>query len=363
MKIAIVGAGAIGGFLAARLDARGHEVTLVGRGAGLTAIRNGGLLVRQADGSERRVELQAVERLDERPDLVLLTVKTQDVTAACQALMPLADGVPVVALQNGVRADELVAAVVGRDNVLGAVVMCAVSYTQPGEIMVQFPGWLIAGEPFGAPRARTRQIAGVLAGAVPTYSTANLLRTRWTKLIFNLNNGICAATGLTLPEVGQQELGRGLSVHVMKEGIAVARAAGIHLDHSPYGLTPGALRQNARVALLSLLQGGLNTVVERLPERAAVGALGLASRSRLNRVAMRGSTWQSIARGRASEIDYLNGEIVVRGKELGIATPYNARLVELVHQVERDQQFRPLEDLVPPRRAGAIANVSERREP
>jgi 2-dehydropantoate 2-reductase len=362
MRIAVVGAGAIGGFLAARLSERGHELTVVGRGEHLRSIQREGLLVREADGSERRYALRAEERLPERPELILLTVKSQDVPTACQELLPVAEGVPVVAMQNGVRADALAAEVVGRDAVLGAVVMCAASYVRPGEIEVQFPGWLIVGEPFRAPGARVSEIAGVLGGAVPTFVSHDLTRTRWTKLIFNLNNGLAAATGLTLPEIGQQPLGRLLSVRVMREGVRVARAAGIQLDHTPYGLSPRALRQHSTVALLSLLQGTMNTLLVTLPERTATALLARVARSRLNRVAIRGSTWQSLARGRASEIDFLNGEIVTLGGQEGIETPYNARVVEIVHAIERDHTFRRLDDLLPPG-AAHTETIAVRREP
>jgi 2-dehydropantoate 2-reductase len=304
-----------------------------------------------------------VERLEEPPELVLLTVKTQDVSGACRALLPVAEQAPVVVLQNGVRADGLAVEELDPRRLLGGVVLCAVSYTQPGEIEVQFPGWLILGEPSGPPLPRTRKIARVLGGAVPTYLTRDLRRTRWSKLIFNLNNGICAATGLTLPEAGANPLGRLIAVRVMREGIAVSRAAGLRLDHTPYGLSPGALRQSPSIALVALLQSTLNRALESLPESAARRVLSAASRSRLNRIPMRGSTWQSIARGRPSEIAYLNGEIVTTGLQVGVATPYNTRLVEIVRQVERDHAFQTLERLVLPNGANAPAVMQERKGP
>ncbi|MBF6591169.1 MAG: 2-dehydropantoate 2-reductase [Ktedonobacterales bacterium] len=363
MKIAIVGAGAIGCFLAARLSARGHEITLVGRGEQVAAIQRDSLLVREADNTERRYALRAVEALDEPPELALLTVKTQDVPRASRDLLPWVAGVPVVALQNGVRADGLAADVLGRESLLGAVVMCATSYLQPGRITVQFAGWLVMGEPFGPPTQRTRALARTLSDAVPTYVTADLRRARWTKLIFNLNNGLCAATGLMLPELARDQMGRALSVRVMKEGIQVARAAGIRLERLPHILSPRALRQNPTIALVALLQGTLNTALATLPERAAQRVLAVAGRGRLNQIALRGSTWQSLARGKASEIDYLNGEIVALGKELHLATPYNAHLVEVVHAVERDHVFRALSDLRPPGLAPAATISVGRRVP
>src|SRR5919199_664555 len=188
MRVAVVGAGAIGCFLAARLSEGGHAITLVGRPEQADAINAGGLLLTDprrgvarsagwsggfaarpaaAFGRVRRYRLRAVRSLSERPDLVLLTVKTQDVVQACHDIRPFVMGVPVVAMQNGIQGDHLAAEVLGREAVVGAVVMCAASYLHPGEVTVQFPGWLIVGEPFGAAGARTRGRGPGPGGAAP----------------------------------------------------------------------------------------------------------------------------------------------------------------------------------------------------
>lgn len=354
MRVAIVGAGAVGCYLAARLAAGGTEVVLVGRPAQVAAIERDGLAVREPAGNTTRHRLRAVESLHERPDLVLLTVKTQDVAAACREMLPYAAGVPIVAMQNGVQGDRLAAEVLGRDAVVGAVVMCAVSYLQPGTIAVQFPGWLIAGEPFRVPEARTREIVNLLNTAMPTYLTTRLGAVRWSKLISNLNNGLCAATGLTLPEMVATPAGRVLSIRVMREGYRVVRAAGYHLDHGLYGLSPGALRRDPTAALIAVLQATMAPLLATLPEPLATALLVQAGRSRLNRLPVRFSTWQSLARGRPSEIDYLNGEIVRLGKRLGIPTPYNGRLVRLIHRVEQTGAFYPVEQVGAFYRAGDL---------
>ncbi len=348
MRVAVVGAGAIGCLLGARLREAGHDVTLVGRADQVAAINRDGLLVRDARRGARRYALPSVTALVERPELALLTVKTQDVEAACRASAAALAGAPVIALQNGVRGDALAAGVLGREAVVGGVVMCAASYLHPGEIAVDFAGWLILGEPFRASRERARALARVLAPALPTYVTAHLESARWSKLIANLNNGICAATGLPLPLVAQAPLGRALAVRVMREGYRVARSAGVRLDHGLYGLSPRALRQDRNAALVALLQSTMTRLLAILPDRAAERALALASRSRLGRLPVRGSTWQSIARGRPSESEYLNGEIVRLGGELGVPTPYNARLMAVLREVERTGEFQPLDALAPP---------------
>lgn len=355
MHIAIVGAGAIGCFLAARLSGPGRRVTLVGRLEQVEAITRDGLLVHDRRNGTRRYRIPAVTMLEERPDLALLTVKTQDLAQACTEIRPHISGVPVVTMQNGVQADEIAAGVLGRDAVAGAVVMCAATYLQPGQMSVEFPGWLIVGEPFGPSQRRTRAIASLLNRAVPTFHTDHLAAVRWSKLISNLNNALCAATGLLLTEITATPPGRVLPVRVMREGYQVARQAGVHLDHGLYGLTPRAIGRDPSAALIALLQATMTPMLATLPQRAAADVLGAASHSRLNRLPIRGSTWQSLARGRSSEVDYLNGEIVRLGERLKVPTPYNSHLVDLVHRVEQSHSFYPLEALQPPDAAPASA--------
>jgi 2-dehydropantoate 2-reductase len=212
---------------------------------------------------------------------------------------------------------------------------------------VLFPGWLIVGEPFNPVPGRARAVAEALGDALPTYLTANLTGTRWSKLISNLNNALCAATGLPLPELVRTPAGRVASVHLMREGARVAQAAGVRLDHGLYGLSWTALRRDRNTALIAPLQAFMSTALLRLPQQAAEAVVGAASRSRLGRIPLRGSTWQSIARRRPSEIDYLNGEIVRVGEQWGVPTPFNSHIVRLVREVERTQRYSRPEDLIP----------------
>ncbi len=349
MRIAIVGAGAIGCYLGARLARRGHAVLAQGRPEQVAALQTQGLALRFADGRVARQPLRATTDLraeaDFAPEVILLTVKTQDVAEACAALASFAPDAPIVTLQNGVRADEIAAEVVGRSRIVGGVVMSAIAYLRPGEIEVQFPGWLTLGEPWGRPSARVRALRTVLNNATPTFITANLAGVRWGKLISNLNNGLCAATGQPLPTLARSRLGRRLSLALMREGVMVARAAGVRLDHGLYGLAPGLLRENPSAGLVALLQGLMPTLLESLPAPLAEQTLALAAKSRLGRLPVRGSTWQSIARGRATEIEYLNGEISRQGRALGVATPVNDRVSQAVREIATTRAFVTLEAL------------------
>lgn len=349
MRIAIVGAGAIGCYLGARLARQGHAVRVQGRPEQVAALTAQPLTLRLPDGRLERQPLRATRDLraegDFTPEAILLTVKTQDVAEACATLASFAPAAPIVTLQNGVRADEIAAEVVGRRRIVGGVVMSAIAYLRPGEIEVQFPGWLTLGEPWGRPGARARTLRAALSDATPTFLTANLPGVRWGKLISNLNNGLCAATGQPLPTLAHSRMGRRLSLALMREGAAVARAAGVRLDHGLYGLSPGLLRENPAAGLVALLQGMMPALLGALPPPLAEQTLALAARSRLGRLPVRGSTWQSIARGRATEIEYLNGEISRRGRALGVATPVNDLVTQTVREVATTRAFVTLEAL------------------
>lgn len=351
MRIAVLGAGAVGCYLAARLSTRGHGVTLIGREAQADAIRRaGGIALIEADGSERRYPVAAATDLTGPIDLLLLAVKTQDLARACEEVRVRGrlEGAPAVTLQNGVRADGIAADVLGAERILGAVVVSALTSLEPGRVTVHLPGWLVLGEPFGPPTLRTHAIHAVLQDAVTTYLTGDLRAARWSKLLVNLTNAITGATGLTLPEIAREPLGRRLSLRAQREGYAVGRASGERLDRAWYGLRPAALMSRADASLLALLQAAMPLLITRVPEPLADRILERAGTTRLGGIPFRGSTWQSLARGRPTEVEYLNGEIVRRGAELGIPVPFNARLVEAVEQVERTGTFLPLDALWPP---------------
>jgi 2-dehydropantoate 2-reductase len=121
----------------------------------------------------------------------------------------------------------------------------------------------------------------------------------------------------------------------------------VRLDLGLYGLTPRAVRRDFTATLIALLQNAVTILLGIAPEQVAVRVLALAGRSRLNQLPIHFSTWQSIARGQPSEIEYLNGAVVRAGTKLGIPTPYNARVVEMVHQAERTATFCDVEALYP----------------
>ena len=116
--VVVFGAGAIGGLVGARLFKAGIDVRLIGRPAHVDAIRSKGLLVKDQNES-RLVQLPAATTLTGPADLILLTVKSQDVPDACRSIAASHSDATVVTMQNGVRSDREAADILGRDRVVG----------------------------------------------------------------------------------------------------------------------------------------------------------------------------------------------------------------------------------------------------
>jgi len=326
IRIAVIGAGAVGSALGALLHRAGQNVILIARPAHVAAIRQNGLQV-DGDMGNFNASVDASETLDFRPDLILLTVKTQDVVAAVKTNQAFLSDVPVVTFQNGIRSDELIASILPRERILSAVVLTHATYLLPGKITVVSRGRLILGRPFGGRDGNLEEVARILNPAIPTQLTDNIQGAHWLKLIVNLNNALPAITNQMMDQVYADASLRNLAVGLMREGLRVIDRANIQLESLP----------QISVALTKL--------VNWMPSGIAGRIAAAKVRQLTTKWPLWGSTLQSIQRGRPTEIDYLNGEIVELGRRYGEATPLNAKIVELVHQVERTGQFLSVQEI------------------
>lgn len=300
MRIAILGAGAIGCALGAAL-APHAQVELIARGAHLAALQRDGL---HLDG--RTLRLPASDRLRAGADVVVAAVKTQDLDAALRDAAPALGEARVVTLQNGLAAEDIAGRHAKR--VVGCVCALDAEFLQPGVVTIGRVGGLVLSE--------CEDLAALLSRAgIPTGVASNFVGARWTKLLVNLNNALLAATGLTAQEAyARRDLPR-LSIRVVREGLAVARAEGVRLAPIPWA-DP---RQVAFAA--------------RLPETLAARLVAARVRRDAGDVPLRGSTQQSLLRSRSVETPFLNGEVVRRGARHGIATPANEALLAAVEEV------------------------------
>ena len=319
MRIAIIGAGAVGSVLGSLLWRAGEDVVLVGRAAHVAAIRAAGLNVEGVLGGFKATP-HAEERLSARPELALLTVKTQDIVTALRENEAMLQAVPIMVLQNGLRGEELAATVVPAEQLVSGVVALHAQYLLPGHVVLMQAEGLLIGRPNGRNDEVAERVRSVLDKALPTSVTSNIRGARWTKLIVNLNNVLPALCNASFKQVYAHRFLRRLAVQLMREGVAVAERAGIRLEPIPGTSVP-------LMRLVAYLPAALAGAV------AARKAAGLETHWPL-----KGSTWQSVTRGRPTEIEYLNGEIVRMGKALHVPTPLNELVVALMQRVASEQR-------------------------
>lgn len=289
MKIAVMGAGAVGSYFGARLHQAGHAVVLIGRSSMVDAVRDAGLRL-QMRGFDAHLALQASTEPAAVADaeLVLFCVKSGDTEAAGAAIKPFVSRhATVLCLQNGVDNAQRLSGVLGFDAV-PAVVYVALSMAAPGHVVHHGRGELIIGPSPGSARAAQ---AFVQAG-IPTEVTHAVTNALWAKLTANCAyNALSALTQLPYGELirrpGMQDTLRA----VVAECSAVAAAAGVSL--------PATLWEDIH---------GLS--------RSMAGQLS--------------STAQDVARGRRSEIDHINGYVVRMAERHGLAAPLNRALHSLI---------------------------------
>ena len=338
-RLVFVGAGALGGYVGGSLARLGHDVTFLdpwpeqvetirARGLeldGLTAEER--FTVREA----KALHLTEAQSLARRPaDVAFVAMKSYDTAWATALIAPyLAPQGFVVSLQNCLN-EETIAGVVGWGRVVGVVAsIISVDLYEVGRIRRTAPKGgdkhtvFRIGEPHGRITPRVEELVSWFRGIDSAKATTNLWGERWTKLVQNaMNNPITAATGLSTPACLADPAIRRFSLQVAGEGIRVGQALGFELEKIR-GVDPEVV---ARAG--SGERAALDTV-----ESVLVPRPGSNPRGDIQRPSMA----QDILKGRRTEIDAMNGAIARKGAELGIATPANAKIAELVRRIERGE--------------------------
>jgi 2-dehydropantoate 2-reductase len=293
MKIAVMGAGAVGCYYGGMLARAGHDVVLVGRSQHVEAIERQGLRLETQIFDERiRVSASTDGSAVQGAQLVLFCVKSTDTESAAAAIKPhLAPDTLVLSLQNGVEnADRL--RLLLPQTVAAAVVYIGTEMAGPGHVRHHGRGELLI-EPS---RASDEVAHALIAAGVPTDISDNVRGELWAKLI--LNCAYNALSAITQLPYGQLVKGAGITAvmrDIVDECLAVVKADDVTIP----GDVDAAVRK----------------IAETVPGQYS-------------------STAQDLARGKPSEIDHLNGLIVRRGEALGVATPVNRLLYAIVKLIE-----------------------------
>ena len=297
MRVAVVGAGGIGGVFGGSLAAAGHEVWLVHRRAEVVGVlaRNGLLL--EHDGRREAVAVHATGDTSTigEVDLVLILTKSTDTVAAAESAAALIGETTVVAtLQNGLGNLETISERLGAERTLMGMTYLGAAVLGAGHVRLTAPGPTFIGEPTGAVSERVESLARTFSEAgLPTQATDRLWEMVWGKLVINTAlNASCAITGATGAAALRSPATSEWIGKVAEETATVARALGVTL---PFANAAERVWQHCR------------DVGESKP-----------------------SMLQDMERGRSTEIDAINGAVVREGKRLGVATPYNEALLLLV---------------------------------
>jgi len=295
MRFVIVGAGGVGGYYGAMLARGGHEIFFIARGEHLKKINNDGLKIKSLNG-DFSIRAIAGENADSfgLADYALVCVKSYD-TASTSDLYKSSVGpdTVIVSLQNGVDNEQIISSQFGHDKVMGGVAFVGARVERPGLILHTAFGHITIGDPGQGATDRALKLCQIFNDSeVKCHVSDDINRDLWGKMVWNTGfNAICAILDCPAKAVASYEGTRQIVKSAMSEWIEVARSSGVDLD-------PSLADKNIAVTL----KGG-EVIPSMLHDRR---------------------------RGRKMEIETFNGKAAKLGAKLGIDTPVNLALAEII---------------------------------
>ncbi len=328
-RILVMGCGGIGGIIASSLIECGVDATVVTHNPSIAeAINTHGFTVREPLASRvvgGRVGVDLPPDAGEF-DFVLLATQPPQVVAAAQSAAPhLRPDGAMVCLQNGL-CEPYIEALIGRERVLGAIVVWGGSMAEPGAYDRTSAGGFVVGRLDGGDDPRFATLRSLLEPIGPVEVTHNLYGARWSKLAINCAiSALGTIGGERLGELLRHRFVRRLGLEVMTEAVLVARRCGVQLEK-----VSGTLDLNW-IALTSADVSGPGS-----PSLLAKHAVLLAVGAKYRR--LRSSMLIAIERGREPAVDFLNGEVVRRGAALAVAVPVNRRVQDCIGAIWRRER-------------------------
>lgn len=325
-KIAVIGSGAIGSLVAGYLKLKGEDITLLGHSESVKAISENGLKISGVRGNFN-VKIDIAEKLDFKPQLVILATKTQDISKALADNLGFVKDALVLTTQNGVQADEITAKFIAPDRIISSIVMFAANYLNAGEVVHIFEGSWVVGRVFTKNDRMVDDISQVLGRIFPVVLADDIKGMKYLKIFVNSNNCIPAILGISMQEAVSDINIASISIAIWKEGLKIVNKALIKLASLP------------------------DFPLERLTKLTALPTFEAAKvfsgiMNNLSKEPLYGSILQSIKRGRPSEIDYINGEFIRIAAQNNMKAELNEKLVQMVHKVEETKKFFTKEELI-----------------
>ncbi|MFO0776253.1 MAG: 2-dehydropantoate 2-reductase [Nitrospira sp.] len=297
-QILMVGAGSVGGFFGARLAKMNPNVSFLLRPKTLAAVKRNGLTIRSADGTFTvRPQAAADARELPRPDLIILGVKAYDLDEVLtQIESVLTEKTVILTLQNGIDTEDRLVARLHRDCVIGGVAYIYSKIAEPGVIDHYKKGAVAIGEFMGHESDRLLRVRDAFASAnIPCHLSKDIRRSKWEKMCWN-----CVFNPITVL----------IDDHVAKA-----------LDHPEM---TGVIRQI--VGEVSAISAAMKVPLPMdMPERVVKATQEIRD--------IHTSMYDDWKAGRRTEIDYLNGFIVQKGRALGIPTPVNEALTAMIKTI------------------------------
>ncbi len=334
MRVLCFGSGALGSVLGAHLRLAGHEVGLLGRKPHMDAIEKSGIVFKNKDQEHYLDNISTFTDVSEvssfKPDVVFLTVKSYDTAKAAREIQINMKNSLVVSFQNGIGNEDILADFLG-DRVIAGTTTTSASFLEPGVISQNNSGG-IGIAPFAGNKEAAIEVYELFlsTGLKSTYISSHE-SLKWSKLLLNINaNALSAILDLSPQEIFLDLDLFGLEQQALREALKVMKKANIGLVDLP------GFPVRVYVAIMGYLPPKL---ARKMLYDAMVGGRG-------NKMP---SFWVDVDKGaKETEVSYLNGAIVKKGRELGIDTPVNQTLAEIltgmVHGRYERQDWRRRKD-------------------
>ena len=331
MRVVVIGAGAIGGVVAAYLAKSGTDVTLVCHDlATANLVQSRGIHIEGRRG-EHNIRLNAVskiEALKEPYDVCLIVTKAYDLEEAAKKVLPFLDAdALVVSMQNGMCL-EILESIIGKARAVACIVSWSSTQLAPASLDITGEGSFIIGRSNGKIDKKINELKLLLDNVAPTVISENILAEKYSKLI--INSGITAAgaiTGQTLGKMLKSKIAREFFIALVDEDIALAKALGIKVP--PFG---------GKLDYYRFLAG--NSIFDKSRRHLLLLAIGFKYRK------LTSSSLTALRRGRKTEVAYLNGWICEQAKKHKVPVPTNELVCKLTNEIEAgERKIRP-ENLV-----------------
>lgn len=337
-RIAILGAGAIGGTTGAYLIKAGHDVTFIDQWAAhIDKIRSDGLKVSDLDGEftvpAKALHLSDVSSVKEPFDMVFLSVKSYDTRWSAYLIEPYLKPTGFILPTQNALNDEVVASVVGFSRTVGCVTLLSVGVYEPGHISRHDPldreHTFTVGELSGLISSRVKEVVAALNAGGPSEATTNIWGVRWSKLAINcMANALAGVIGPEAVSLNEEQQDAANLIKVVIGGEVARVGAGLGVNIEPvWGLPTSEFAEATTKETVQKLKEKIAEILSKqfLPAEELQKKVGAPQRP---------SLLQDIIKKRRTEVEFLNGEIVRKGQIVGVPTPLNQALLDLTLSIE-----------------------------